>query len=223
MISLKARYRPRADSGLWNELRRKTLECFVEKRLPAETQETMREHVTQILERLYPAADMAVLAKYGKVRSTDFENVAIDVPGIRDAKAGINLTRPVVVPDGHYSAVSACGDYPHRADNNFNLTPEWVAREPEMAARCIADHVASKARYDARRVSPEFKPYFDAIADVRKAAKALQDELPDLPARLKAQTGDWPRWQEIVDSHPAFAEYLADMDAKIAACSEVAA
>ena len=114
------RYRPRADAALLSRLVTDAWQDYQSHMFNAAERDRVAEIVAAHLESLYPAADMAVLSRYGVAQTLNSIGVRMWNPAQRlwDQTTSVSLPRPIIAP-GSESGLYVGGAWHSRSPNSM--------------------------------------------------------------------------------------------------------
>jgi hypothetical protein len=202
-IKLSATFRPRAEGHLLTQLTRQAW-AAKNKHIEALRDEFhVVDEIITLFSRLYPAADMAVLAKYSKAEPCKFVHVRIHNP---QSKGGLyhDITINVEIPEDkrilipcHTNSLYACGPR-FSEDPEHGIKPEYRATlSPEAA--------------DNLRLPKATEVFFEAVAAAQHAYRRESIAVEGWPAEYKDEFGTYPTWEKIANQFPVVGDYLRNV------------
>lgn len=159
------------------------------------------EAVAAHLEARYPAADMAILKRYGVAKEIESIGVRTYSPETAcwDEVVSVQLPRPVLTPGAYGKGEVYVGGPRWSREPDRGLTAEYRAK---LTPEDWAAHCEDQDDREAARLPEAVEPYFAAVAAARKAYRAEYRVVTDWPAQRKAETGAYPTWAEIAARFP---------------------
>jgi hypothetical protein len=200
------RYRPRADALILSKLVTDAWQDYQSCMFDAAERDRAAEIVAIHLETLYPAADMAVLSRYGVAQTLNSIGVRMWNPEQRlwDQTTSVALPRLVLAPSSENGLY--VGGAWHSRLPNYGVTGNYRARQtPEQWAELVAYHDES----ERRRLPESVEPWFARIVEARAAYRAEYAQTTDFPEKFHTTASQWPRWSDIETAHPILGAYVA--------------
>jgi hypothetical protein len=200
------RYRPRADAALLSKLMTDAWQDYQNRMFDAAERDRVAEVVAAHLEALYPAADMAVLSRYGVAQTLTSIGVRIWNPEQRlwDQTTSVALPRPVLAPSSEHGLY--VGGAWHSRSPNYGCTQAYRdAQTPEQWAELVAYHDDS----ERRRLPESVEPWFARVVEARAAYRAEYAQTTKFPEIFHAEELQWPHWSDIEAAHPILGAYIA--------------
>lgn len=159
-MKLTNKYRPKADAQLLRDLTQEAWDAHYAEHFPEAEQAEITGKIATLLERRFPPADMAVLAKYGQASSVTDVSVNIYHPERRrwDVYAHAKLALGVLCPQGraHFSVGGPDTGGDHRLPAEFEPYFEKV--------RTARDTYNTEAMFRPQRVNGSY-PTWEEIAE----------------------------------------------------------
>lgn len=207
-MDMKARFRPKADANALSRLIQEAWQ-FEQAKLTDQMEALgVCEAVATFLEARFPAADMAVLARYGVAKEITEIGVRAYSPETKrwDETVSVKLPRAILTP-GHYglSETYQCGPRWSREENR-GLKPEYRAT---LTAEKWEAYCADQDLRERRSLPESVDPFFDAVVSMRKAYQAEYRQASDWPVRYKADHGVYPTWAQIAAQFPVLGAHIA--------------
>ena len=200
------RYRPRADAALLSHLVTDAWQYYQSHMFNAAERDRVAEIVAAHLESLYPAADMAILSRYGVAQTLNSIGVRMWNPAQRlwDQTTSVSLPRPIIAP-GSESGLYVGGAW-HSRSPNYGVTDACRARQtPEQWAELVAYHDES----ERHRLPESVEPWFARIVEARAAYHAEYAQTTGFPEKYHKEALQWPRWSDIEAAHPVLSAHVA--------------
>lgn len=203
-----SRYKPKLQSSWVWHLMQDAWEWHLKQIHSEERAKEAAEALTRFVESQYPPAEMAVLAKYGCTRQSDSINVsiypgegkAVETFGHEWQRAGLMLTRKVLMPDAPQSFFALRPKY--EEEPRYGCTEErWNQMTEEERERTRAYHL-KRRDHDT---PDELAPFFRMVLEERRNQK--HDETMRLGISKDAN-GKYPTWREIAAQSVVLNAYL---------------
>ena len=175
-----ARYRPKADANALSGAVQTAWHHYNATQFPRAEKAAIAEAAAAHIERLHPAADMAVLKRYDKTEQTDHAYVRYfnARSGRWDDSVSFQLPRTVTCADGGSS-----------------LYQGGVTGVPQHADK---------------RFPAEWNEYFARLGRIRAEYRFEYSAATKWPAEYKAKHDIYPLWSEIETRFPVTGNWIAD-------------
>ena len=206
----RAVFRPKSDDGFFRESVKVSVGRYYDAAVDRIQAINVGELLATLLEELYPAGDMAILARYRV--ACKIERACVRPPAPFKGGLHIDMKRKVCVPDRGIPDFQ-CEPYPHTAENNYGLKP-GIQEQDEYATdwdEYVAHHVKAKEQHDKFMLPPAAVDLVLRLCEIREEYADLQTRLAGFPAYVKVSAGRYPRWQEMEKKFPAFGDYMNDL------------
>ena len=205
-MKLTDRYRPKADRTTLNQLNDLAWQ-EINDRLMERVQNEIGEILTCHLEKLYPAADMEFLSRYGCSSPRDEAHIQVRLPeGERwEHHVSIKLPRTIQVATSYHGLWAGGPRFSRQPNRGVSAEAraelesgkaDWSSF-PSWEAFC-----ADQDEREARRVPEEAESFLYELVETRLAYNRDYRRLTEWTETRKRETGLWPTWGDIAAEFP---------------------
>jgi hypothetical protein len=203
-MKLADRFRPKKDVSALQEFNRvawQTRSDELSQRIKTEAGEALAAHI----EALYPAEEMAVLAKYNSAITLTDVSLMVRVPGSDSwsERFGIQLPRAVVVAASYIGLY--CGGPRFSQIPGYGLhakTLEEIKAGKNDTFKSLESYLELHRESERKRVPEALEPLIFALAYARQQYKAEYEQIESWPKEYHATHGVYPTWGEIAAQFP---------------------
>jgi hypothetical protein len=203
-MKLTDRFRPKKDARSlqeWNQAAWQTRSDALSERIKAEAGEALAAHI----ETLYPAQDMAVLAKYNSAITLTDVSLMVRVPDSDSWSEHfcIALPRAVVVAASYIGLY--CGGPRFSQMPGYGLhakSLEEIKAGKNDTFKSLESYLESHRETERKRLPEALEPLIFALAYARQQYKAEYKHIASWPKEYNAMHGVYPTWGEIAEQFP---------------------
>lgn len=203
-MKLTDRFHPKKDASALQEFNRtawQTRSDGLSQRIKAEAGEALAAHI----EALYPAQDMAVLAKYNSAITLTDVSLMVRVPDSDSWSENVRIALPRTVT----AASTYCGLY--CGGPRFSQIPgyglhakslEEIKAGKNDTFKSLKSYLDLQRKAERERVPEALEPLIFALVSARQQYKAEYEQIESWPKEYHATHGVYPTWGEIAAQFP---------------------
>lgn len=203
-MKITDRFRPKADIDQlqqWNREAWQAVHNSITSRIKGWVGEALAVHI----ESQYPAADLAVLTRYGCTRTIEDASVSVRLPGSNLWNEHMHLALPRKVTVATTYQGLYCGGPRWWEEPESGLTPEFAAKVKAGLDDLFPtweSYLAYAKEHGQRQVPAAVEPPIIELVASYKQYQAQYNQISDWPRQFKQERGDYPTWAEIADQFP---------------------
>lgn len=200
-----ASFKPRADAGTLSAAVQAAWREYETDNFSAEERASVAVAVSEHIRGLYPIQDMTLLARYGCASPEDHVSVRVHDGKDFAQSFGIKLPEPILVACNSCSMAYYSGGPWFSKDPARGVSAKYRAGMSEIEWSKFCDDQDATER---TRIPEALEPYFQKLLAARALVNAEYRTAVDWPAQFKAQTGNFPTWEQIAEHFPVLGGYL---------------
>ena len=203
-MKLTDRFRPKKDASSlqeWNQAAWQAHSDALSERIKTEAGEALAAHI----EALYPAQDMAVLAKYNSTMTLTDVSLLVRVPDSDSWSEHVLIALPRAVKAASTYSGLYCGGPRFSRMPGYGLnaeTLEKIKAEKDDTFKSLESYLESHREAERKRVPEALEPLIFALVYAHQQYKAEYKQIVSWPKEYHATHYVYPTWGEIAAQFP---------------------